>query len=61
MLGFETVSFAPIDLSLIEPNMLSEDEKNWLNAYHALVFDNVSEGLDENEKEWLELKTKPVS
>ena len=35
MLGFETISFAPIDQRLIEPKLLDEDEIAWLNAYHA--------------------------
>ena len=37
MLGFETLTFAPIDLSLVEPKLLDADEIAWLNAYHARV------------------------
>ena len=37
MLGFETISLAPIDLSLVEPKLLTADEIAWLNAYHARV------------------------
>ena len=35
MLGFETLTFAPIDRKLIEAGMLSPEERDWLNAYHA--------------------------
>ena len=37
MLGFETLTLAPIDLSLIEPKLLEADEIAWLNDYHARV------------------------
>ena len=37
MLGFETITLAPIDLSLVEPKLLDADEIAWLNAYHARV------------------------
>jgi Xaa-Pro aminopeptidase len=37
MLGFETLTLAPIDRNLIEPLLLDEDEIAWLNAYHARV------------------------
>ncbi len=36
-LGFETLTFAPIDTALIELDLLSQAERNWLNAYHAKV------------------------
>jgi Xaa-Pro aminopeptidase len=37
MLGFETITKAPIDLELVEPALLTDDERDWLNAYHASV------------------------
>src|SRR6202012_4208536 len=39
MLGFETITRAPIDLALVEPSLLSKEERAWLNAYHARVRD----------------------
>jgi Xaa-Pro aminopeptidase len=36
-LGFETLTFAPIDAALIAIDLLSSDERNWLNEYHARV------------------------
>ena len=35
MLGFETITLAPIDLSLVEPKLMDPDEIAWLDAYHA--------------------------
>ncbi|MBX2834366.1 MAG: aminopeptidase P family protein, partial [Micavibrio sp.] len=35
ILGFETVSFAPIDRRLIVTEMLGDAEKEWLNTYHG--------------------------
>jgi Xaa-Pro aminopeptidase len=37
MLGFETITMAPIDLELVEPALLTQEERAWLNAYHASV------------------------
>ena len=60
MQGFETVTLAPIDLSLVEPSLLTEDEKAWLNAYHADVREKVSPALSEDENAWLEQATRAV-
>lgn len=35
--GFETLTMCPIDTSLLEPGLLSEREKNWINNYHKVV------------------------
>ena len=37
MLGFETLTLAPIDLSLVEPKLMDADEIAWLDNYHARV------------------------
>ncbi|HEY5347316.1 MAG TPA: aminopeptidase P family protein, partial [Rhizomicrobium sp.] len=37
MMEFETITLAPIDLNLVEPSLLSAEERAWLNAYHARV------------------------
>src|SRR5690606_37146198 len=37
VLGFETLTFAPIDRRLVDVAMLSEAERAWLNDYHAQV------------------------
>lgn len=57
---FETLSLAPIDLDAIDISLLTEREKAWLNNYHKDVYNKLSPSLNEEEKEWLEGKTKAV-
>lgn len=59
-LGFETITYAPIDLDAIDVNLLTKDEKNWLNQYHAKVYQFISPHLDEKEKEWLKQYTREI-
>ena len=60
MMGFETLTLAPMDLDLVDPDLLTSEELAWLNDYHARVWDVVSPQLDEEEKVWLEQATRPV-
>ncbi len=60
MLAFETLTLAPIDRSLIEPALLTEDEKAWLNAYHRRVRDDIGPLLDPDSLAWLEAATRPL-
>lgn len=56
-LKFEVLSFAPIDLNLIDEKLLSGIEKSWLNNYHKDVYEKISPYLNGEEKEWLKEKT----
>ena len=60
MLGFETLTLAPIDLNLIDNALLTKDEAKWLNDYHRRVFDTIAPRLKESDRGWLEKATKPV-
>ncbi len=60
MLEFETLTLAPIDRRLIEKDILSGEEKAWLNAYHARVLAAHAEVVDEQTKTWLEAATAPL-
>lgn len=53
-LGFETLTCAPIDTRLIIPEMLTDDELAWLNAYHHWVQETLSPLLPGEAGEWLE-------
>ena len=53
MLGFETLTLAPIDRRLIDVGLLSEAERHWLNTYHARVLKEVGDYLDGEELTWL--------
>ena len=57
---FETVTLAPIDLNLVEPTLLSPDERAWLNAYHARVRETVGPLVDEETRPWLENATRSI-
>lgn len=57
---FESVSLFPIDLNLIETSILSQEEKTWLNEYHAKVFEELSPLLDKTEQQWLAEKCKNI-
>src|SRR5947208_4428622 len=58
---FETLTLAPIDRRLIEVNMLSQAELDWLNDYHARVAAEVSPQLDDATQVWLDAATAPLS
>ena len=58
--GFETLTFTPIDLRLVEPSIMTGDEIAWLNAYHAQVREKLAGGLDPETQRWLEEATRPI-
>ncbi|WP_234117498.1 aminopeptidase P family protein [Clostridium hydrogenum] len=57
---FETLTFCPIDLEGIVVEMLTEDEKQWLNNYHKMVYEKLAPHLTEDEKTWLKEQTKEI-
>lgn len=65
MLGFETLTLAPIDRSLIAVELLTEDERSWLDGYHARVRAVIGPGLDgpesSSQRAWLEGATAPLT
>ncbi|MBX3565945.1 MAG: aminopeptidase P family protein [Sphingomonas sp.] len=61
MLGFETLTFAPIERTLILPKLLTQNELAWLNDYHSRVLQIVGPLLSGDELQWLEAKCAPVS
>jgi len=60
MMGFETLTFAPIDKVMIEPGLLTADERAWLNGYHADVLRIVGPQLEGDAKSWLEEACAPL-
>jgi Xaa-Pro aminopeptidase len=60
MLGFETLTLAPLDRRLILPGLLSEQEWIWLDRYHARVLAEVGPLLDEEDRAWLAEACKPL-
>jgi Xaa-Pro aminopeptidase len=54
MLGFETLTFAPIDKTLIDRSLLTSHERAWLDDYHADVLRIVGPQMEGESKVWLE-------
>jgi Xaa-Pro aminopeptidase len=61
MMGFEILTLAPIDLSLVAPALLTPDERAWLDAYHARVREILSPQVDEATRAWLTQATRPLA
>ncbi|GGH27397.1 aminopeptidase [Alsobacter metallidurans] len=61
MYGFETLSFTPIDLALVEPSLLTDAELDWLNAYHAKVRAIIGPMVGGDTAVWLDQATRPIS
>jgi Xaa-Pro aminopeptidase len=60
LLGFETLTFAPIDRNLIETDLLSAAERKWVDDYHEGVLRIVGPQLDGEAKTWLEAQCAPL-
>ena len=60
-LGFEPVTYCPIDLTPVRPELLDAEEKEWLNAFHQMVREKLTPHLSAAEAAWLAEKTKPLA
>ena len=61
MLGFETLTLAPLDRRLILPELLEASERAWLDAYHARVAAEVTPLLeDPADRAWLQAACAPL-
>ncbi len=58
--SFETITLCPIDRRLIDATLLTPFERETLNAYHADVWDKLSEHLNSEEREWLKSATAAI-
>jgi len=59
-LEFETLTLCPIDTRCLEPSLLTQDEKDWFNAYHAEVQRRLSPLLEGNALQWLNTRTAAI-
>ncbi|KVV52322.1 peptidase M24 [Burkholderia cepacia] len=59
-LAFETLTLCPIDTRCALIEMLHEEERAWLNAYHATVRERVGRHLSGDAKAWLDARTQPI-
>ncbi len=60
MMGFETLTLAPLDLALVDKSLLSADQCAWLNTYHARVRDALTPLVDETTASWLKQATRAL-
>ena len=61
ILGFETITLAPICRSLIDPSLLSTSDMNWLNHYHAKVRETLMPLVDKDATLWLQNETEEIT
>lgn len=57
---FDTLTLCYFDTSGLVIELLNEDEKKWLNTYHAKVYKQLSPYLTKEEAEWLKYKVKEI-
>jgi Xaa-Pro aminopeptidase len=61
MMAFETLTLAPIDKRLIDPALLTPDERAWLDGYHARLVGELGPALDEDSRAWLKAASAPLA
>ena len=60
LLCFETLTLAPIDTALVDLALLTQAERDWLNAYHKRVRETVAPQVDDETRRWLEQATRAI-
>ena len=60
-LKFEPITYFPIDTAGLLTELMTDEEVEWLNDYHKLVFDRLSPRLSGRELAWLKKRTAPIS
>jgi Xaa-Pro aminopeptidase len=60
LLGFRTLTFAPLDRRLIDLDLLTREERAWVDGYHAQVAALIGPQLDGAAADWLKAETAPL-
>lgn len=60
-LGFQKLTYVPIQINLVDLALLSQEEIEWVNNYHQEVWEKVSPLVEGNALEWLKQNTRPFS
>ena len=60
LLGFDNLTFVPIDKRLMDLSMLTELEKDWINNYHNEVLKKIGIHLNGSSLEWLKKASEPI-
>ena len=61
MLGFETLTFCPIDRRLVKTGIMTGGEISWLNDYHAEVWEKLNPLVAPQTRDWLKEVTSPIT
>ena len=59
-LEFETLTVCPIDTRCIDPSLMRQDEKDWLNAYHGVVRERLAPRVSGAALAWLMERTQAI-
>ncbi len=59
-LYFEPITYVPIDLDAVNPDLMTKEDKEQLNEYHAKVYELIAPRLDEEERDWLKEYTRAI-
>lgn len=59
-LGFRDLTMCPYELDAVDPDLLTENERQLLNRYHAKVYENLAPLFTEEECAWLRHATRPI-
>jgi len=59
-LGFETLTFVPLDRTLVDKNLLTEAEIGWWNRYHEQVEAILGPQMDGDDRAWLKDQCTPL-
>ena len=57
---FEILTYVPIDLDALIPELMTQEEREMLNEYHSKVYELIGPHLNEEERTWLKEYTRPV-
>ncbi len=60
MLGFETLTLAPLHRALIKPELLSPEEIEYINSYHAQVWTEIGPLVENDVESWLKTACRPL-
>jgi Xaa-Pro aminopeptidase len=60
MMGFENLTYAPLERELVNTKLLTDEERQWVDDYHAQVLDLIGPRLDEATRNWLKLRCAPL-
>jgi Xaa-Pro aminopeptidase len=59
-LQFEPLTLCPIDTTPILRDLMLDEEVEWLNQYHSMVYETLSPHLDDDERQWLREATRAL-